>query len=492
MITGIGNTNSRKEFNEKLCLMRLAFVEVMLVLFSCPLLYAAPSGSELLSRLRAHDEAFLQAQTLVVHIQTPARRELNQYERGQKLSKITLTSYQGAIAYDREISYTDVPAYRRRRGIDYDEDGRLIVWRDTRERSLIESDFQGMQRGLTCLLISPDGRITQHRGGPKFYFYQPSHTIRYFWFWTPIWATGRGFADLLSKVTEVRQAEDGLISFSASGFLNLNPRVPGVWQMVVDPNADYLVRSASFTASKGSKPDFACTTSGTKWFDTCCLAERADMGGVYGIYPAAVTEQYKPEADMELLDEVRRILRGSLPKGATVYDRRPNPERVFNYVVGEHPMSEEEVLDLALDATGEASSAPSLVGKPLPELKPLGVELKAADVNDKIVLVCFFDIDQRPSRRMVRELSKRAEDVKEKGVVVVAVQASKVDRKELDEWVKKYNIAFPVGMIEGDEKKTRFRWGAKALPWLILTDPEHVVTAEGFGLEELDNTIQEN
>jgi len=31
----------------------------------------------------------------------------------------------------------------------------------------------------------------------------------------------------------------------------------------------------------------------------------------------------------------------------------------------------------------------------------------------------------------------------------------------------------------------------KSLPWLILTDKEHIVIAEGFGLDELDEKIKE-
>jgi hypothetical protein len=39
--------------------------------------------------------------------------------------------------------------------------------------------------------------------------------------------------------------------------------------------------------------------------------------------------------------------------------------------------------------------------------------------------------------------------------------------------------------------KIRAAWGLKALPWLILTDPKRVVTAEGFGLNELNDKIKE-
>ena len=88
------------------------------------------------------------------------------------------------------------------------------------------------------------------------------------------------------------------------------------------------------------------------------------------------------------------------------------------------------------------------------------------------------------------QLAKQAEQLKQKGVTVVAIQASKVDEKKLNEWVKKNNISFPVGMIHGDEEKTRFAWGVKSHPWLILTDAKHVVTAEGFTINELEEKIE--
>ena len=35
-----------------------------------------------------------------------------------------------------------------------------------------------------------------------------------------------------------------------------------------------------------------------------------------------------------------------------------------------------------------------------------------------------------------------------------------------------------------------FSWGVRAQPWLILTDKEHVVRAEGFSVDELDDKIE--
>jgi hypothetical protein len=101
-------------------------------------------------------------------------------------------------------------------------------------------------------------------------------------------------------------------------------------------------------------------------------------------------------------------------------------------------------------------------------------------------------MNQRPSRYLIKELAKKQERLKQDGLEVVCVQASTVDQKELDDWVKNQNITFPVGMVKGNDKKTRFNWGVKSLPWLLLTDSSHIVTAEGFDLRDLEKTLNES
>ena len=138
----------------------------------------------------------------------------------------------------------------------------------------------------------------------------------------------------------------------------------------------------------------------------------------------------------------------------------------------------------------EPRQPPSLVGKPLRELKEVGIDLPQAETDGKMLLVCFWDMEQRPSRYCLTQLAKQAEQLKEKGVTVVAVHASKVEQNALDEYVKKYNVPFSVGMVQGDVEKARFAWGVKSLPWLILTDRRHVVSSAGFGVSELEARIK--
>jgi len=129
------------------------------------------------------------------------------------------------------------------------------------------------------------------------------------------------------------------------------------------------------------------------------------------------------------------------------------------------------------------------VGEPLPEFEGIDLDITAENTRDKALLLCFFNMNQRPSRNCLLQLSTRAKELMAKDIVVVAVQASKVDEDTLNEWIKKNNIPFLVGMIQGDEEKIRFTWGVRSLPWLILTDNKHIVQAEGFSINELDEKI---
>ena len=133
---------------------------------------------------------------------------------------------------------------------------------------------------------------------------------------------------------------------------------------------------------------------------------------------------------------------------------------------------------------------PSLIGRPLPELKDVKVEIPSADADGKMILVCFWDMEQRPSRYCLMQLAKQAEQLKQQGIIVVAVQASKIDENNLNEWVKKYKIPFAVGMVQGDVEKSRFAWGVRSLPWLILSDRKHIVRTEGFGINALNEKIE--
>jgi len=225
-------------------------------------------------------------------------------------------------------------------------------------------------------------------------------------------------------------------------------------------------------------------------------------------------DRHPDSSGARVTSEVKSIELHQLPNGGwfpvkgtrSVHYRSPKPYLAFDHItvdVNSITIKREDIPDSLFTIefpvgarvynaiTGITTIvAPTLLGKSLPDINGLGIDLSPADANDRIILVCFFNMDQRPSRNCLKQLNIRAKALKAQDIVVIAVQASNVEQAKLDEWIEENNVSFPVGMIETDEDKVRFKWGVRFLSWLILTDKQHIVTAEGFALSELSEKVQ--
>jgi protocatechuate 3,4-dioxygenase beta subunit len=131
-----------------------------------------------------------------------------------------------------------------------------------------------------------------------------------------------------------------------------------------------------------------------------------------------------------------------------------------------------------------------LKGKPLPDLAPLGLTPAEAPA-DQPLLAVLIDAEQRPSRRVLRLLAEQSASLKEKGVAVIVLQAGGMADDAFKSWKQEAALPFPVGCFKENTEKARAAWGAGALPWLILTDKAHRVTADGFALDELDAKLKD-
>ena len=131
--------------------------------------------------------------------------------------------------------------------------------------------------------------------------------------------------------------------------------------------------------------------------------------------------------------------------------------------------------------------AASLVGKPLGDLTDCGLEIPA---DAGRVLVFAWDMNQRPSRHFIKQLAAQGTLLKEKAVTVLLVQAAPAEKVKLDSWLEKNGITWPCGIMTENADDTKFKLGIQGLPWLILTDAEHKVVAEGFKVDELDSQLK--
>jgi hypothetical protein len=144
------------------------------------------------------------------------------------------------------------------------------------------------------------------------------------------------------------------------------------------------------------------------------------------------------------------------------------------------------------------------------QLVPVGPAGKAGRT-----LLCFWDVDQQQSQQLMRTLGDRQDELAKEGVSIIAIEASGVKTEEAHSWARKNELSFPTGAFYAFFEKTdrekddllyllkarklrretisdlKMAWRIDRLPWLILTDHEHIVTAEGFNLEELNARIKD-
>jgi hypothetical protein len=134
----------------------------------------------------------------------------------------------------------------------------------------------------------------------------------------------------------------------------------------------------------------------------------------------------------------------------------------------------------------ELSTVESKVGKKIPDFNNIQLtNFKKEDAKDKPLLVCFWDMDQRPSRQYVLELEKQKDTLKNKNIKVILIHAGTKTENEVKQWVEENMISFACGVVKGDSYDTLLSWGAKGLPWLVLTNEQHLITKAGFNIDEL-------
>ena len=150
---------------------------------------------------------------------------------------------------------------------------------------------------------------------------------------------------------------------------------------------------------------------------------------------------------------------------------------------------------LNLESDEQTKESPHKIGVLLPLSGPEAIDSnEVLDwAKDKMVLLCFWEMGEPNSEQLARALNERQESLAERGMAVVLVEACAATRAKLKSWAEENKIAFPVGSFrERDVKPLRQNWVIQRLPWLVLTDKEHVVIAEGLGLYELDDRMRQS
>ncbi|MBN2590752.1 MAG: hypothetical protein JXA96_12885 [Sedimentisphaerales bacterium] len=168
------------------------------------------------------------------------------------------------------------------------------------------------------------------------------------------------------------------------------------------------------------------------------------------------------------------------------------PVNIINASGGQYTWKDGKVIDsYGYEVNLSTMKPPSLVGKTLPSIAEFGIDLNPDVFKNNRLLICFFDYSQRPSRNCVLSLNEKAESLLDKDIFLIFIQAEPVTEQTLAAWLTKNEIVPPVGTSKIDLPALGHSWGVESLPWLILTDKQHIVTSEGFSITALDEKIED-
>jgi len=137
----------------------------------------------------------------------------------------------------------------------------------------------------------------------------------------------------------------------------------------------------------------------------------------------------------------------------------------------------------------QANQTSSVAESVLPGFGEIDVAFGPEQAKGKRLLVCFWDMQQRPSRNLLIELAGKRNELEDKGIVVLLVHSAGIKTEQLQGWIDKNKIPFISGRIVNDIPQVLHRWRVRAQPWLVLTNDKADILAGGFELGQLDETL---
>ncbi|MBN1973930.1 MAG: hypothetical protein JW787_09855 [Sedimentisphaerales bacterium] len=171
-----------------------------------------------------------------------------------------------------------------------------------------------------------------------------------------------------------------------------------------------------------------------------------------------------------------------------------DPEAIQNLIdiLPNHPQINIEIRTLP-----ELPSRKIKVGQLLP-LEDIDIKFPPDELEGKRILLCLWDMEQRPSRNCITQLSQKADKLKEKNICVIAAHVPGIEQAALEKWIKENNIPFQTGILKNkplseiinESKRKPYTWETESLPGLILTDSKHAITNMDLSLTELDKIIK--
>jgi hypothetical protein len=293
---------------------------------------ADPADDAILERLRAADAVVLSGFMVTFEKEAPANVLLPELGNTKMLCSMTKT--EGAWALECKTVDKPPVAYRAPgtsgyQDMDYD-DGNLVVWRLDSLKTLVDGSINETFAEHEGLIVDPGGLVVnQGRSAIRSVYNLSDQQNRYEMEWC-CWVTGYGFSSSLQSVIEHQVADDGMIHLRAKGSHLASPA--GIWEMTIDPENGFMIRSAAFTAEGRDSPSVICNTTGTKRFDGVVVAEMGrivfPMGPTHKLESIFQFERYHAQGDEERVTRIREELKRAAINGdVEIMDCRENPSR---------------------------------------------------------------------------------------------------------------------------------------------------------------------
>ncbi|HUT31583.1 MAG TPA: hypothetical protein VMX13_17465 [Sedimentisphaerales bacterium] len=151
-----------------------------------------------------------------------------------------------------------------------------------------------------------------------------------------LWSLGRGYSSHLTNITQLTQQEEGLISVAASG-TDISGRQGAKWELTVDPDAAYMVRSAKVYRPGQDEPTISIANSGIEWHGSTCVPQKSEWKDVYAGGRTTSSEflSSSSQPDVQFLEHAQKTMERPYMLHTDVTDQRMTPELTLQYNAGE-------------------------------------------------------------------------------------------------------------------------------------------------------------
>lgn len=143
-----------------------------------------------------------------------------------------------------------------------------------------------------------------------------------------MWSAGRGFSREVREVVRVSKRDDGILEVAANG---ASGRLGTIrWELVIDPEAAYMVRQAKmFAPSIEGQPYMVMSSEGTNWNGDCCYPSESSMSKIGAReVPLRGTRKFETAGfggDEEFIESMRVALSGPFQVWMDISDYRSQP-----------------------------------------------------------------------------------------------------------------------------------------------------------------------